>query len=111
MGYHSCSSASSLATINRYSRLTSRVKQRHRLKENVECLQLLGNSTGASMVDSMGDGQRDANSVRSVGCQTDITMIDLEATLAKVKDLESALKAAEKEVSSTKAQLKKLDDS
>ena len=49
----------------------------------------------------------------SAGCQTDLTLAnlnELEAALVKVKDLETAFSAAKKEVETIQAQLKKLDD-
>ena len=78
------------------------------MNEEVDCVQ----QNDGMDEEPRNDQEPGESSVVLVGCQTDITLRDLnepEAALVKVKDLETALSAAKK-VETTQAQLKKQDD-
>ena len=97
LGYHSSCSSSSITTRSRYAHLRSCVEQKQSMIEEVVCVQ----QDDGMEEEPRNDQEPVDSSVVSAGCQTDLTLPDLnklEAALANLKDLETALLSAKKKL-------------
>ena len=93
LGYHNSCSISRITTRSRYEHLRSRVEQKQSMREEVDCVQ----QDDGMDEEPRNDQEPVDSSVVSAGCQTDLTLPDLnelEAALANLKDLETALLSA-----------------